>query len=75
MILTVRVDDEINKSLENIKKRLHCTKSEIVREALELYLKKIEKDKERKIENAIKKCARKDFDVYKEFESILDENI
>ncbi|WP_187647259.1 ribbon-helix-helix protein, CopG family [Nitrosophilus labii] len=75
MILTVRIDDDINILLEDITRSFKKTKSEIVREALNNYLKEIKHNKEEKIKKAIDKCAKKDMKVYRDFEGILDENL
>ncbi len=75
MVLTVRVDEKINQDLENLTKKLKKTKSAIIREALRSYMSSLESKKERQIREAIKKCARKDYGIYKEFESLMDEDI
>ena len=75
MVLTVRVDEKIHQDLENLTKKLKKTKSAIIREALRSYMSSLESKKERQIREAIKKCARKDYGIYKEFESLMDEDI
>ena len=75
MVLTVRIDEKINEDLENLTKKLKKTKSAIIREALRNYVNNLESNKERQIREAIKKCAKKDYGVYKEFESLIDEDI
>ncbi len=75
MVVTVRLDEAINKDLENLTKKLKKTKSAIIREALHSYLANIESKKERQIQEAIQKCVKKDYRIYKEFESLIDEDI
>ncbi len=75
MVVTVRLDDVTNKDLENLTKKLKKTKSAIIREALRNYMHSLESKKNRQIQEAIKKCAKKDYNVYKEFESLMDEDI
>ncbi len=75
MVLTVRIDEKIHKDLENLTKKLKKTKSAIIREALRSYMHSLEANKQRQIQEAIKRCAKKDYNVYKEFESLMDEDI
>ena len=75
MVITVRINEKINEDLEDLTKKLKKTKSAIIREALRNYVNNLESNKVRQIREAIKKCAKKDYGVYKEFESLMDEDI
>jgi predicted DNA-binding protein len=75
MVATVRLSNELEKTLENISKSLHKKKSEIIRDAIEYYAKSLEDSKKNRIKNAIEKTKVNDFKEYKTFEDTLDDGI
>jgi predicted transcriptional regulator len=75
MVTTVRLDENVEKELNDLVSSLNKKRSEIIREAIYYYAKNIKKAKKSRIQNAIDKSKDADYKLYKEFEGILDESI
>ena len=75
MIATVRLDENLEKTLNRISKMLHKKKSDVIREAIRLYAQTVEEDKKSKMLRAIEKTKEIDKKEYKDFESTLDDGI
>jgi predicted transcriptional regulator len=75
MVTTVRLDENVEKELNELVSSLNKKRSEIIREAIYYYAKNIKKAKKSRIQNAITKSKDADYRLYKEFEGILDESI
>lgn len=75
MIATVRLDENLEKTLDNISKTLDKKRSDIIREAISFYAKNIEENKKSRILNAIEKTKKSDKKLYDDFESTLNDSI
>ena len=75
MIATVRLNNELEETLNSIAKSLHKKKSDIIREAIQFYAKSIEDSKKNRLQSAIKKTTKQDFDKYKMMEDTLNDGI
>ncbi len=75
MIATVRLDENLEKTLDNISKTLDKKRSDIIREAISFYAKSIENNKKSRILNAIEKTKKSDKKLYEDFESTLNDSI
>ncbi len=75
MIATVRLNDELAETLNSISKKFHKKKSDIIREAIELYAKELEKKKKSCIEIAIDRTKEADLEEYKSLESGLTDGL
>jgi predicted DNA-binding protein len=75
MIATVRLDENLEKTLDNISKTLDKKRSDIIREAISFYAESIENSKKSRILNAIEKTKKSDKKLYDDFESTLNDSI
>jgi predicted transcriptional regulator len=75
MIATVRLNDELEDTLNTIAKSLHKKKSDIIREAILFYAKSLQDSKKKRLHNAIDKTAKYDFDEYKNIEDTINDGI
>ena len=75
MIATVRLNDELEETLNSVAKSLHKKKSDIIREAILFYAKSLENHKKNRLHNAIKKTTKDDFNEYKKMEDTLDDSL
>lgn len=75
MTATVRLNDNLDKKLENLSKILHKKKSDVIREAISFYSESIENSKKSRIKSAVEKTKNIDKKVYKDLESSLDDTI
>ncbi len=75
MIATVRLNSELEETLNSVAKSLHKKKSDIIREAIQFYAKSIEDSKKNRLQSAIRKTTKQDFDEYKTMEGTLDDGI
>ena len=66
MVATVRLNSELEETLNSIAKRFHKKKSDIIREAITFYAKNLEKTKETRLQKAIEKTYKEDFKEYEE---------
>ena len=75
MIATVRLNAELEETLNSVAKSLHKKKSDIIREAILFYAKSLENSKINRLNSAIKKTAELDFNEYKSMEDTLNDGI
>ncbi|MCT7574923.1 ribbon-helix-helix domain-containing protein [Aliarcobacter butzleri] len=75
MVATVRLDENLEKTLDNISKILDKKRSDIIREAISFYAKSIETNKKSRILNAIEKTKKSDKKLYDNFESTINDSI
>ncbi|MCT7628687.1 ribbon-helix-helix protein, CopG family [Aliarcobacter butzleri] len=75
MVATVRLDENLEKTLDNISKTLDKKRSDIIREAISFYAKSIENSKKSRILNAIEKTKKSDKKLYDDFESTINDSI
>jgi len=75
MIATVRLDDNLEKTLNRLSKIVQKKKSDVIREAIIFYSQNIEQNKKSRILSAIEKTkdiAKKDFE---NFEGTINDGI
>lgn len=75
MQLTIDVDKHFIENLKTLSNKLHKKKSDIIREAITLYAKSIEKNKKNRLLHAVEKTKNADREVYDEMESTLNDGI
>ena len=75
MTATVRLDEKLEETLENLSNRLHKKKSDVIREAIAFYANNINKNKKDKLLLAVKKTKDADKGIYDEMEGTLNDGI
>jgi len=75
MTATIRLDEELEKTLKKLSETLHQKKSEVIRSAIRHYANKIESQKKNRIAKAVKKTGERDLEVYRDFEAAIDDGI
>jgi len=75
MVATVRLNSELEETLNHISEKLHKKKSDIIRDAISFYAKSLEENKKIKLQKAIKKTAKSDFNEYKNMEDSLNDGL
>ena len=75
MVATVRLDDNLENTLNRVSKILHKKKSDVIRDAITFYAQKIEENKKSRILNAVEKTKNIDKKEFKDFEDISDDGI
>jgi len=75
MIATVRLDSKLETTLSNLSEELDKNKSDIIRDAIVLYAKNFNKNKKRRILNAVKKTKDIDKNEFLDFEDTLYDGI
>ena len=75
MTATVRLDDELEATLNKLSIHLHKKKSDIIREAISFYAKNIENSKKNRLLNAVEKTKNADGSEYIALEGTLSDGI
>ena len=75
MVATVRLDDNLENTLNRVSKILHKKKSDVIRDAITFYAQNIEENKKSRILNAVEKTKNIDKKEFKDFEDISDDGI
>ncbi|RXJ83086.1 MULTISPECIES: CopG family transcriptional regulator [Arcobacteraceae] len=75
MIATVRLDDNLEKTLNRISKIVQKKKSDVIREAIIFYSQSIEQNKKSRILNAIEKTKDIDKKDFEDFEGTINDGI
>lgn len=75
MIATVRLDDSLEKKLEELTKSLHKKKSDVIREAIDFYANSINDNKKSRLSKSIEKTKEADKNLYNDFEGTLSDSI
>ena len=75
MVATVRLDDNLENTLNRVSKILHKKKSDVIRDAIAFYAQNIEENKKSRILNAVEKTKNLDKKEFKDFEDISDDGI
>ena len=75
MVATVRLDDNLENTLNRVSKILHKKNSDVIRDAITFYAQKIEEDKKSRILNAVEKTKNIDKKEFKDFEDISDDGL
>ena len=75
MVATVRLDDNLENTLNRVSKILHKKKSDVIRDAIAFYAQNIEENKKSRILSAVKKTKNIDKKEFKDFEDISDDGL
>ena len=75
MVATVRLDDNLENTLNRVSKILHKKKSDVIRDAITFYAQNIEENKKSRILSAVEKTKNKHKKEFKDFEDISDDGI
>ena len=75
MIATVRLDDNLEKTLNRVSKIVQKKKSDVIREAIIFYSQSIEQNKKSRILNAIEKTKDIDKKYFEDFEGTINDGI
>ncbi|RXK12302.1 CopG family transcriptional regulator [Halarcobacter mediterraneus] len=75
MTATVRLDDSLEKKLNNLSKTLNKKKSDVIREAIEFYSNSIQDNKKSRIKNAVEKTKEIDKKEYLNLEGTISDTI
>ncbi|MFW2441380.1 CopG family transcriptional regulator [Aliarcobacter butzleri] len=75
MIATVRLDDNLEKTLNRVSKIVQKKKSDVIREAIIFYSQSIEQNKKSRILNAIEKTKDIDKKDFENFEGTINDGI
>jgi len=74
-MLTIHINDSLERKIEEIAAHLKIKKNELVEKALKKYIAELESTKEKRIIEALKKTKDADMKLYKELEGTLDDGI
>ena len=75
MVATVRLDDNLENTLNRVSKILHKKKSDEIRDAITFYAQNIEENKKSRILSAVEKTKNIDKKEFKDFEDISDDGL
>jgi len=75
MVATVRLDDNLENTLNRVSKILHKKKSDVIRDAIAFYAQNIEENKKSRILSAVKKTKNIDKKEFKDFKDISDDGL
>ena len=75
MVATVRLDDNLENTLNRVSKILHKKKSDVIRAAITFYAQNIEENKKSRILSAVEKTKNIDKKEFKDFEDISDDGL
>ena len=73
MIATVRLDENLENTLNRVSKILDKKKSDIIREAIIFYSQKVEQNKKNRLLNAIEKTKDIDKKYFEDFEGTTND--
>ena len=75
MVATVRLDDNLENTLNRVSKILHKKKSDVIRDAITFYAQNIEENKKSRILSAVARTKNIDKKEFKDFEDISDDGL
>jgi len=75
MVATVRLDDNLEMTLNRVSQMLHKKKSDVIREAISFYTQSIEQNRKSRILNVVEKTKDMDEKEFKYFEGTLSDGI
>ena len=75
MAATLRLDENLETSLNRVSKILHKKKSDVIRDAISFYAQNVEKNKKTRIQNAIEKTKDIDKKEFEVFEGTINDGI
>lgn len=73
MIATVRLDENLENTLNRVSKILDKKKSDVIREAIIFYSQKVEQNKKNRLLNAIEKTKDIDKKDFEDFEGTIND--
>ncbi|MCT7505098.1 ribbon-helix-helix domain-containing protein [Aliarcobacter cryaerophilus] len=73
MIATVRLDENLENTLNRVSKILDKKKSDVIREAIIFYSQKVEQNKKNRLLNAIEKTKDIDKKYFEDFEGTIND--
>ena len=73
MIATVRLDENLENTINRVSKILDKKKSEVIREAIIFYSQKVEQNKKNRLLNAIEKTKDIDKKYFEDFEGTTND--
>lgn len=75
MVATVRLDDNLENTLNRVSKILHKKKSDVIRDAIAFYAQNIEENKKSRILSAVEKTKNIDKKEFKDFEDTFNDGL
>ncbi len=75
MTATVRLDENLEVSLNRVSKALNKKKSDLIRDAITFYIQNIEENKKSRLLKAIEKTKIQDKKEFKDFQGAIDDGI
>jgi predicted DNA-binding protein len=75
MVATVRLDTELSQTLDDLVSTVKKKKSDIIREAIKMYAQNLENSKKSRLQKAIGKSLKADFQEHKDMEDSLNDGL
>jgi predicted DNA-binding protein len=75
MTATVRLDENLEVSLNRVSKALNKKKSDLIRDAITFYIQNIEENKKSRLLKAVEKTKIQDKKEFKDFQGAIDDGI
>ena len=75
MTATVRLDENLEVSLNRVSKALNKKKSDLIRDAITFYIQNIEENKKSRLLKAVEKTKIQDKKELKDFQDVIDDGI
>jgi predicted DNA-binding protein len=75
MTATVRLDENLEVSLNRVSKALNRKKSDLIRDAIAFYIQNIEENKKSRLLKAVEKTKDQDKKEFKDFQGAIDDGI
>lgn len=75
MTATVRLDENLENSLNRVSKLLYKKKSDVIRDAISFYIQNVEENKKNRLLNAIEKIKDIDKKEFKSFQGTINDGI
>lgn len=75
MTATVRLDENLEVSLNRVSKALNKKKSDLIRDAITFYIQNIEENKKSRLLKAVEKTKDQDKKEFKDFQGAIDDGI
>ncbi|WP_457744631.1 ribbon-helix-helix protein, CopG family [Sulfurimonas sp.] len=75
MLVTVRLNSEMEDILNSLTQRFHKKKSDIIREAIRFYADELNKNQKTRMQKAMEKTAKSDFKEYKTLQDTINDGL
>ena len=75
MTATVRLDENLENSLNRVSKLLYKKRSDVIRDAISFYIQNVEENKKNRLLNAIEKIKDIDKKEFKSFQGTINDGI